>query len=115
MAGKNLLQAYGVLGAVKPVDQQLWAGLGQTGVACLHTVVCPQSGIALAKPFVSQRLLEGTDGYQMPGAQSPREDPEGGGEGEWDRLGDSEKDRSVPGMPGDYSELAATLGLLSPG
>ena len=45
----------------------------------------------------------------------PEKTLKGGGEGEWDRLGDSEKDRSVPGVPGDYSELAATLGLLSPG
>lgn len=108
MAGRNLLRAHGMLGAVKPADQQLWAGLGQTGAACLHTVACPQSGIALAKPFVSQRLLEGTDGCQMPRAQSPREDPEGLEEGEWDRC-DREGDRSVPGMLGDYSKLAATL------
>ena len=44
----------------------------------------------------------------MPGAQSPREDPEGLEEGEWDRC-DREGDRSVPGMLGDYSKLAATL------
>jgi len=76
-------QAHGVLGAVKPLGWQLWAGLGPTGAVCLHTAACPQSGIALATPpVVSQRLLEETDGCQMPGAQSPREGPEGREEGE---------------------------------
>lgn len=40
-------------------------GLGDRA-ARPHTPVCPQSGNALAIPFVSQGLLEGTDGCQMP-------------------------------------------------
>lgn len=70
-----------MLGAVKAVGWQLWAerlgagGLG-TGAARPHIPACPQSGIVLATPLVSQGLLEGTDGCQMPGAPSPREDSE---------------------------------------
>lgn len=40
-------------------------GLGDRA-ARPYTPVCPQSGNALAIPFVSQGLLEGTDGCQMP-------------------------------------------------
>lgn len=109
MVGRNLLQVHGMLGAVKPVDQQLWTGLGQTGRLASTLWPVPNL-IALAKPFVSQRLLEGTDGCQMPGEQSLREDPEGQEEGEW--IDGTEGERQVCSLAcQDYS---SHLGPLSP-
>ena len=81
------------------------AGAGRAGA--YRGGLPPHCGLSpiwdrFSKTLCFQRLLEGTDGCQMPGAQSPREDPEGREEGEWDRC-DREGDRSVLGMLGDYS------------
>ena len=70
--------------------------------ACQHTPACPQSGNTLATPFASQGPLKGTDGCQMPGAPSPREDLGGEEEESWDRL-DNKGDSGVPGLLGGYS------------
>lgn len=111
MVGRNLLQAHGMLGAVKPVDQQLWAGLGQTGVACLHTVACPQSGIALAKPFVSRGSWKGLMDARCQEHNHPEKTLKGG-------RRESGTDVTVRGTGlflACWVTTPATLGLLSPG